>query len=364
MATGEYGMSEKPKLLIIDDEEIVLKSTLKILSKADWEIDTARSGEDGLEKYQQKKYDVVVTDLKMPGVGGIEVLKKIKKINPQQIAVVFTGHANVETARDSLKAGAFDYIPKPFTAEEFRDVIHNAIKANANRADAKMLDLMAIVAHEFKSPVSTVQTTVGTLYEGYFGKLTPEQKTGLETVMRNCQYLEDIIRCYIDLSKMELDYLDFQKKCIDFVKEVVAPVLSTPEYQSNLKKMRLVQEIQEVPQVLGDVNLLKIVINNLVNNAIKYGNPDTDIKITVTPKSRKVVFSIRNEGVGIAAEDIQNRLFKRFERLKQRGTEGVKGSGLGLYICQQIVEKHRGEIEVNSQVGQYVQFVVTLNVAG
>jgi signal transduction histidine kinase len=354
-------MSDQRHLLFIDDEDIVLKSCHKVFKNAGYDIDTARSGEEGLFKAASKKYDVIVTDLKMPGIDGLEVLRRLKKDKPQQVVVVFTGYANVSTARESLKLGAFDYVPKPFTAQEIRDVVANALKKADDDKSTAMLDLMAIVAHEFKSPVSTVHTTAETMYRGYFGSLTAEQQHSLETVLRNCQYLEDIIRSYIDLTRMELDNLEFTPRPVDLRREVVEPVIETPEYQENLKKMRLVPRFEDVPTIAGDPNLLKIVVNNLVNNAIKYGTPATDVRVDVTPCRTGARLSVYNEGAGIPAADMATRLFTRFGRLKQKGTEGVKGSGLGLYICKQIVDRHGGTISAVSEPGKFAQFVVELN---
>ena len=356
-------MSKPIDILVIDDEPIVIQSCIKGLKNCGYAIDSAVSGEEGLEKSGQKKYDIIITDLKMRGIGGIEALRRIKEKDPRQIVIVFTGHADVGTARESLKLGAFDYIPKPFMPDELRDVLANATKRLRQKNDTKMLDLMTIVAHELKSPVSTVHTTADTLYGGYFGNLTQEQQKVLETIQRNCQYLEDIIRCYIDLSKMELDGIDVPKQKIDFVEQVVRPVVETPEYRDNLKKMRLQVDFAAAPQIMGDTNLLKIVVNNLLNNAIKYGYADTDIRIRVSQENDQAVFSIANEGVGISREDIEKRLFKRFERLKQRGSEGVKGSGLGLYICKVIADKHEGRLEAVSTLGKCAQFDLRLKLA-
>lgn len=162
---------------------------------------------------------------------------------------------------------------------------------------------------------------------------------------------------------MELDNLEFKEKAVDLVKEVVAPIVDTPEYQQNLKHMPIAATYADIPAVAGDVNLLKIVLNNLVNNAIKYGKAQSEIQIKVFQSGDTAVVSVYNEGPGIDPQDIEKRLFKRFERLKQAGTEGVKGSGLGLYICKQIIDKHRGKIEVHSEPGKFIEFRVSLNLA-
>lgn len=352
------------KLLFIDDEEIVLRSCRRIFAKEDFEIETAASGEEGLEKARTGGFDVVVTDLKMPGLGGMEVLHALRKERPEIIVVIFTGYANVETAREALKNGAFDYIPKPFTPDEIKEVVRNAVKARAGNAEAKMIDLMAIVSHELKSPLATVQTTAETLYRGYFGKLEPEQQKIIGTILRNCEYLEDVIRSYLDLSKMEIDALAAFQKEMRIGADALAETVAVPEVKDNLRRMPVVVDIKDDPPVLGDPQLLKIVIRNLVNNAIKYGREGTPVNVTLEKSGGEAVLTVRNEGVGISPEDIQNRLFRKFVRLKQKGTEGVKGSGLGLYICRKIVEKHNGRIWVDGREGSWVAFHVALPAAG
>ncbi len=353
-------MDKKIKILIIDDEDIVLKSCLRILKNEEYEIDTASSGEEGLKRTDEKEYDIVITDQKMPGLSGIEVLATLRKNRPEVTVILFTGYATIENARDVLKMGAFDYIPKPFTNEELRSVVDNAVKSREKNSDAGMLDLMAIVSHEMKSPVSAVHTTAETLYRGYLGNLDPEQQKTVEKILRNCQYLEDIIRSYIDLSKMDIDNLESFSENIDLVADVIQPVIEIPEYGENLKKMRIVTDYAVRPRVNGDPNLLKIVLTNLMNNAIKYGTPETPITVRVGEDNDHYTVSIRNEGVGISQEDIGQRLFRKFTRLKQKGTEGVKGSGLGLYLCKKIIEKHHGRIWVESKAGEYATFCFTL----
>ncbi|TAL33000.1 MAG: hybrid sensor histidine kinase/response regulator [Spirochaetes bacterium] len=353
-------MENQTRILLIDDEEIVLKSSTRILRSTDYMIATAGSGIEGLDKARAQKFDIVITDLKMPQLGGMEILKTLKKEQPDVTVIIFTGYATVETAREALKNGAFDYIPKPFTPDELREVVKNAIASRTNSSEAKMLDLMSIVSHELKSPISVVHTTAETLYKGYFGKLDQGQEKTIETILRNCQYLEDIIRNYLDLSKMEIDNIESFAQQVNLVDEIVLPIVEIPEHHSNMKAMPIMTDFRVKPVISGDPNLLKIVVTNLVNNAIKYGIAGTPIKIELSETADSYVLSVYNEGVGISKEDIEQRLFQRFARLKQKGTEGVKGSGLGLYICRTIVEKHNGRIWVESEVGKWVRFLISL----
>jgi signal transduction histidine kinase len=352
-------MTQKIKILIIDDEQIVLSSCRKIFRNSDYIIDTASSGEEGIRLVMSGSYHIVVTDLMMPGMSGMEVLDRIVNDKPSIKVIIFTGYATIESVRGALKAGAFDYIPKPFTPEEMRNVIDNAIKSLDSGKEAKMLDLLAIVSHELKSPLSVVQTTADTLYRGYFGKLDPEQQKTMEAILRNCQYLEDIIRNYLDFTKMEMDDIDSIKSTVNFINDVVMPVIEIPENKENMKKMNIETDFQIKPVIHGDSNLLRIVITNLVNNAIKYGQPSTPIRMSLSEAEGEYIYSITNTGVGISEKDMP-MLFKKFSRLKQKGTEGIKGSGLGLYMCKNIIERHGGRIWVKSDTGRETTFYVSL----
>ncbi len=356
-------MEKEIKLLIVDDEDIVHKSCQRILRRENYIIETAFSAEEGLEKLENTSYDLIISDLMMPGIGGMEFLKIIKERKLDVTVIIFTGYATAETARQALKQGAFDYIPKPFTPEEFRDVVKNAIKSRQDESTAQMLDLMAIVSHELKSPVAVVQTTAETLHRGYFGKLDDKQQEVVEKIIRNTRYLEDIIRSYIDLSRMEIDDIESFQEKIDFKSDVLQPILDVPEYSSNYRNMPLVTDLRDIPPVLGDPNLLKIVVTNLINNAVKYGKDGTDIHIELLDTDSGIELRVRNEGVGISSADIKEKLFEKFSRLKQKGTEGIKGSGLGLYICKKIMEKHGGNISVESEEGHWVMFTATLPAA-
>ncbi|MBM3709045.1 MAG: response regulator, partial [Actinobacteria bacterium] len=99
-------------ILIIDDEEAVRDSCSHVLIKENYSVETAGDGETGLNKLKEIKADLALVDLKMPGLGGIEVLKKIRDIDPDIITIVITGFATIDSAVESMKEGAYDFLPK------------------------------------------------------------------------------------------------------------------------------------------------------------------------------------------------------------------------------------------------------------
>ena len=116
------------RILIADDEEIVIRSCLRILSAGDYQIDTARDGLEALRKVSDNDYDVLILDIKMPKIDGMEVLQRIKEAHPDIDVIMMTGLHEIETAVQAMKLGAFDYLPKPFDPEEFALVVLRAFE--------------------------------------------------------------------------------------------------------------------------------------------------------------------------------------------------------------------------------------------
>ena len=120
-------MIKNANILVVDDEESMRDTCLQTLSRKGYNVDTAEDGSIGIDMLKEKSYDVVILDLKMPGLNGLEVLKIIKQDNPDIVVIVITGHATIESAVEAMKQGAYDFIPKPFTPESLRMIVQRAL---------------------------------------------------------------------------------------------------------------------------------------------------------------------------------------------------------------------------------------------
>lgn len=126
----------KKTVLVIDDEDIVRTSCVRALSPVGFEVSVARNGAEGLKLLEQKQHDLVLTDLKMPDMDGIEVLRIIKRQWPAVEVIIITGYQTVDTAVKSIKLGAFDYIEKPFTPDALIAAVTKAFSGREGQADA------------------------------------------------------------------------------------------------------------------------------------------------------------------------------------------------------------------------------------
>jgi DNA-binding NtrC family response regulator len=124
---------EKNKALVIDDEQIVLDSVSKILTDEDYEVDVSLSGREGLNQAIEKDYDIVLTDIRMPDIGGMRVLRDVKRAKPSLPVVIITGYASVKSAVQAMKLGAADYIEKPFTPDQLLKAVDAALDVAATQ---------------------------------------------------------------------------------------------------------------------------------------------------------------------------------------------------------------------------------------
>lgn len=234
-----------------------------------------------------------------------------------------------------------------------------ALSEQLQEANRNYIEMLGFVTHELKNPLTSAIMGLYTVKDGYLGELSPAQKKSLETVAKSLDYFQDMVRNYLDLSRLEQGQLIVKKRPLKLQEAVVAPALESVERQAQDRRMMVENRIPAALTVNADPTLLRVVYEDLLSNAVKYGREGGRIVLEAEPRGAEVVLSVQNDGEGIPPEK-QAQLFKRFSRLDTPGATGKKGTGLGLYICKEIVEKHGGKIWVDSQVGEWVKFSFSL----
>ncbi len=123
----------KPLILIVDDEDRFCSTLKRVMKEKGIEADTANSGMEALEQIKQREYDVIILDLKMPGLSGIETLKEIKQFNGNIEVILLTGHGSVDSGIDGMKLGAYDYIMKPVDIDKLLEIVNSAYQLKSSR---------------------------------------------------------------------------------------------------------------------------------------------------------------------------------------------------------------------------------------
>lgn len=228
------------------------------------------------------------------------------------------------------------------------------------RAKNAYAEMLGFVAHELKSPLSSLSMDGYALLGGYLGELEEKQKAKIEGMMKKAGFLLDLIQDYLTLSRIEQGDLRPEKERLELLPKVVEPVLEMQSAAISEKEMEVTcRGFEQGASVEADPSLLLIVMNNLVNNAVKYGVRGGRIEISADTNSESVVLSVWNEGPGFSPEK-KSLLFRRFSRLGTQTDSRQKSTGVGLYTTWRIIQAHGGRIWAESKPDEGASFSFVL----
>ena len=225
-------------------------------------------------------------------------------------------------------------------------------------------EVLGFVAHELKNPVASMITNARLLCDGYVGDITPAQRQKIERIAFNGQYLIGFIESYLDLAKIEnAESAPAMLEIANLADEVLRPAIDMLHAQIEGRRMELELALPEAPvRLSGNAELLRVVVVNLIGNAIKYGRELGRLRIALEVDGTQAEISIWNEGPGFPPEKRAD-LFQRFVRQNTPELIRRKGTGLGLYTCWKIVQLHEGRIWADSELGAWARFTVRIPVA-
>ena len=251
-----------------------------------------------------------------------------------------------------------DVPPELFEARQ-RIAELDALNQQLQATNRNYMEMLGFVAHELRNALASAVLSLHTVMDGYLGDISSAQSKSLESVARSLEDLKDMIRNYLDLSRLETGGMEISKSYFPLNARVIQPVLQEMDGEVQRRQIVVENSIPEGKVVYADAGLLKIVYYNLLSNAIKYGREGGAIRLGVREDGQTVKLNVCNDSTGIAPDQIP-LLFKKFSRLYNPEYADQRGTGLGLYICREIVEKHGGVIQADSQMGEWVEFSFTL----
>jgi len=360
-------METQSKILIIDDEEIVLDSCLQILENGDFEILTAENGTLGLTLLEEFRPDLTFVDLKMPGISGFEVLEKIQEIDPTIVTIVITGFATISSAVEAMQRGAFDFLPKPFTPDELRLITRRGLEKRklvletlALRREKELLreHFAAIVSHELKSPLAAVQQYLYGLSGELSDQMSEDQLRRFERIQSRIDDLMKLIHTWLRAITVDIESIrdNFQSTSIS---TIISKAVESVEPHAMRKDISIHTTVEDdIYLIDGDEVTLVEAVVNIVGNAVKYSPTGSCVEITANNIDNQIVISIRDEGIGITKEDLPFIFEDFYTSTSDQQIE--RGSGVGLALTRRILEAHDGTIAVESELGKGSTFELYL----
>lgn len=223
------------------------------------------------------------------------------------------------------------------------------------QSNRNYMQTLGFVTHELKAPLAAIQMLIATMVDGYLGQVSPQVSEFFTRIQRNCAELQDMVRDYLDLSRLERGELTAAKSPIDLSKSVVEMALDQTAVFFRSRGIHLhVTCPAELPAV-GDPGLLRIALTNFLTNAAKYGRENAAARLTVSAENGIVTMSVWNEGAGFPPAEA-SRLFDKFFRVRDENTHSKRGSGIGLFTVRRIAELHGGRAWAESEPGGWAAF--------
>ena len=370
-------MAERLRVLVVDDEEGIRLGVARVLEKfvasfpdiaaeISYEVEAAQTGEIAVERLREAPPDILLLDLKLPGIGGLDVLREAQALEPPVLTVMVTAYASVTTAVEATRGGTFDFLPKPFTPNEIKAVVRRATRDLILSRQAKKLaaeqrrtrfELIRVLVHELKAPLGAVEGYLSSILDG----VVSDEETLHRVVTRSIariQGMRQLILDLLDVTRLEagmkarvfgtVQLGDIARECLDAIR---------PQAEAKKVTMELV-----APPDLSLVAVraeLEIVLNNLLTNAIKYNREGGNVEVTLGRHDDMFEIAVRDTGFGLSREDAA-KLFNDFVRIKNAKTRGIEGSGLGLATVKRIAGLYRGDAWVASEPDKGSTFTVTL----
>lgn len=361
-----------PLVLIVDDLPQNLAILGNILRDEGYQLAIANNGKQAISIAISRTPDLILLDIAMPEMDGLTACSILKNSNiTAGIPVIFlTARIEPEDILNGFKVGAVDYITKPFKAGELlarvsthlelkkaRDLIFKQ-KNELSQALSTKNKLFSIVSHDLKSPFSGLLLMSNLMVENYETYSREDLLESLVLVRDTADQVHSLIQNLLNWARLQNQSLSFNPASL-LLSEEVTKSLEVLKLNSSKKSIDTIVDIHHDTMVIADTDLIRIIIHNLIGNAIKFSHPGGQIYLSAESIDNHILIKVRDEGVGISAEKI-GKIFVDGISSTTTGTANEHGSGLGLLLCKEMVEKMGGTIGVSSESEKGSTFWFTL----
>jgi len=358
-------MNDNIYILAVDDNQENLKIISNFLKEENYKIALALDGNSALKILEDNAIDLILLDVMMPEMDGYEVCKQVK-LNPKtnSIPVIFlTAKNQTEDLVEGFKAGAVDYITKPFKREELLMRIKTHLDLAISKKKIIEMNLTrdklySIIAHDIRSPFAAITQAIDAIANGYLEtgsddfinifQLLKKRTTETSTLLNNLLEWTKLQNENITLSPATKYLSPLLNECIELLKG-----------NATNKKINIDVNIPEDTKAFFDEVTIHTAFRNIISNAIKFTPDNGTIYVNVVNSDHFVEIIIKDTGVGMS-EEIIKEIFDNNHFYTSPGTKNEMGSGLGLFLVRDFIEKNNGKINVESKPGIGTSFMVSL----
>jgi len=364
-------MEPKPRILIVDDTPSARMMNGAILAEDAYVLEYACDATVCMQKLQEFKPDVIISDIVMPGMDGLEMCSAIKKDQRYRntMVILLSALDKKEDLVRGLESGADEFLSKPVNPGELRARVRSMLRIKKQHDELQIAlklrdDIAHTIIHDMRTPLnvilgSTELLSLNTGGEGRHAKL-------LERIVKQASRLNSLINDMLMISKIEHGRMLLNRKSFS-LDEILAQTLDNYAMMAGASSQKIILEASDepIPNIYGDADLIVRVFDNLITNALKYSPTGSEIRVCAEYEREEdsVVIEIADQGTGIPLEQ-RDVIFEKYATLKN-APEGVHQFGLGLYFCKLAIEAHGGSINVepNEPFGSVFRIVLPVMAA-
>ena len=355
----------KPLIFIAEDSPESLKALYQFLKTEEYRISAVGNGRQALEMIPNLLPDLVLLDIMMPEPDGFTVCEQLQN-NPvtKDIPIIFlTARTEKADIVKGFELGAVDYITKPFNGAELLARINTHLELKFSRESLKELNatkdkFFSIIAHDLKNPLQGLLSSAEVLNSYYDSFNEVKKKELIRRFYDSSQQFSALLKNLLTWSMSQQGKINLNPQKID-IADIIEENLDLIKESAGKKNITLSSQIERNAFVWADKNMLRTVLRNLLSNAVKFTNPGGEVRVQIHILENHARILVSDNGVGIPPQDIPN-LFRVDVHISTRGTAGEKGTGLGLILCKEFVEKNNGTIDVESVPGEGTTFTTLL----
>ncbi len=357
------GGGKRPRVLVIDDEPSIREVVRRLLDQAGCDVVEAPDGRSGLAMTAGRQFDAVITDVRMPGLSGLELLAELKRANPEGVVIMMTGYADMETVLAALRADADDFVMKPVNVHALAAVVRRAIDRRDLRADLAALRRQAQLRHRFFSFVSHKLNTPLTSVLLFLDSLTDEDapdrrlallRDGLPDAVAAAGQLQTLITQLLRFAEATAeapqDGVSVPQAALPlepFLAELLADVGAAAAARGI--QVRLASPPVAGLSVLGTRDRLRRAFHELLDNAVKFNRDGGEVRVEVVQAAAGAPVEVRviDTGPGIPEADLP-KVFEPFQQVDPAFTGQIPGLGLGLALARRLLEAAGGRLALTA----------------
>jgi signal transduction histidine kinase len=351
-------------ILIVDDDFVIRELCAKALHGFD--VHTAGSCTDALRVYEKQSIDLILTDVMMPGGTGLDLLRKVKVIDPTAVVIIMTGFAEKDIILGALKEGADDFLNKPLNLLQLKTVVDKSLAKKALKeelANLKKLDhlksiFLSLISHKLRTPITTISLFLQDIQHGVYDMNDPSFVQNVKMINEETIYLSRMVSDLLAFSQVMEGWEGLQREPCDLNRIVAAVVHGSQEAKSKPGIETDFNEVQ-LPPLSLDRKKITFALQQIIENAYKFSGEVGHVSISLSDADGHVCILVSDSGIGIPRDEIP-KVFEKFYQIDPGNTGQVRGFGLGLYYAREFIRLHGGSINMDSQPGLGVTVTVML----